>query len=100
MTTNKLRRELEELRVKSGAGNCPGCGYPNYKPGEFRIVMKGVPPKPGTPDPPPAPPDPCEVCGRPQKKYVIRMKGLQEKARGDGSWMRPEELPKPLEVDD
>jgi hypothetical protein len=80
MTTNKLRRDLEALRMRSGRGDCSGCGYPTYSHVETRVVVniRGV----DDPPPPPRDPDPCEVCGREKKHDVIRMRGLEEKARG------------------
>jgi ribosomal protein S14 len=74
MTTNKLRRQLEELKKRRGTNDCPGCGYPAYKDLEVKVVMR----RPGEP---PIEHPPCEVCGR--DPLVIRMEGLPDKSRGD-----------------
>lgn len=70
MTTNSLRRQLEELRKRGGTG-CPGCGYPSFKDAKVVTRVRSI----HDPEPPPLPN--CEVCGRPP--VVIRVKGLQDK---------------------
>jgi hypothetical protein len=82
MSTYKLRRSLEELERRRGYGDCAGCGYPTYKNADPRIVLKGVPPKPGRPPAPEV--EYCAVCGREKRTIVIRMPSLQHKSRGDG----------------
>lgn len=54
MSTNKLRRELELLKAKSGRSDCPGCGYPSYKGAEIRTVVRVTHGPQG--DEPPSPP--------------------------------------------
>jgi hypothetical protein len=70
MTTNSLRRQLEELRQRGGTG-CPGCGYPSFKDAKVVTRVRSI----HDPEPPPLPP--CSVCGRPP--VTIRVKGLQDK---------------------
>jgi hypothetical protein len=97
MTTNKLRRELEELRQKSGHADCPGCGYPSYK--NAKIVTKVSVIHSLADVKPPKPPEKCPVCGR--DKLVIRMKGLNEKTRGNVTYRKaPTTPPEPLEAPD
>jgi hypothetical protein len=80
MSTERLRRELEALKAR-GVGDCRGCGYPNY-PLDKNVVIKTVLRRPGDP-PLEHTPEHCEVCGREKKNFIIRMKGLDEKPRGD-----------------
>jgi hypothetical protein len=70
MTTNSLRRQLEELRKRGGTG-CAGCGYPSFKDAKVVTRVRSI----HDPEPPPLPP--CSVCGRPP--VTIRVKGLQDK---------------------
>jgi rubrerythrin len=82
MSTEKLRREIAELKARRAARGCPECG-------PITVRHVGLPPKPradGTvPGNPPEPPEHCPTCGRKTKRFVIRMKGLADKSRGDGS---------------
>ena len=86
MSTEKLRREIAELRAR-GLADCPECGYPSYKKTVYTLRLKGLPQKPrvdGTvPENPPEPPKHCPRCGREQQVLTIRMKGLRDKSRGD-----------------
>jgi DNA-directed RNA polymerase subunit RPC12/RpoP len=85
MSTEKLRREIAALKAR-GLANCPECA----KNAGYRIVLKNLPPKPGDTtskvwDPSDDEPKRCPRCGREEQKFVIRMKGLREKSRGDAS---------------
>jgi hypothetical protein len=84
MTTNKLRRDLETLKARRGLSDCPACGYPSYANVEYKVVMKIR--SYGDPEPPPKPPTFCDVCGHKHRDLTIRMKGLQEKPRGDADY--------------
>jgi hypothetical protein len=102
MSTDSLRRELEKLQ-KAGHGDCKGCGYPSYKnvKTNFVVRLKGLPRKPGHPEnvveaglpEDPGEPRRCPVCGRKRRHIVIRMKGLQDKPRGDGTFVKERTLP-------
>jgi hypothetical protein len=71
MTTNSLRRQLEDLKKRGGHNDCPGCGYPSFKDAKVVTRVRSIH------DPEPPPLRPCSVCGRPP--VTIRVKGLQDK---------------------
>jgi hypothetical protein len=81
MTTNKLRRDLEVLKKRGGRSDCPGCGYPSYANVEYKIKMNVTPV--GDPPKEPEPPEHCDICGRQKRNLVVRMRGLNEKPRGE-----------------
>jgi hypothetical protein len=76
VSLDKLRRELAKLREGHGLANdCPGCGYPSYSNVEYEVVITvrrvGEPHKP-------RPPNLCKVCGREEKVYTIKVRGLEK----------------------
>jgi len=66
VSTEKLRRQLAELKAR-GAGNCRGCGYPEYPVTGVKVVMH----RPGEPREE-RPLEDCTVCGREIPRRVIQ----------------------------
>jgi hypothetical protein len=87
---SRLSTRVERL---GGGKRCPVCLQPGPLYGDVKIRtnittlteedVKAI--KAGTyVPPPPREPERCEECGRPTE-IIIRMKGLNEKSRGDAS---------------
>jgi len=76
VTTNKLRRELDLLKLRKGLVDCPECGFPSYtailsRPDPVRMTVRRTEGPSASSEPPEAPR--CSLCGR--RRLWMKVRG-------------------------
>jgi len=75
VTTSKLRRELDLLKLRRGLVDCSECGYPSYsailsRPNPVKMIVRRTEGPTQQRSEPPR----CGLCGR--KRLWMKVKGL------------------------